>query len=162
MDRKGYDIWCAAVDGNSSAAGGISYDQQEEFFNSDSTDLTFARGTLEEAAAKAGIDAEGLKAQIDEWNSEVEAGSDSEYGRTALDTIDTSGTIYIIEQRLRFATTLGGYDITANFEAQNNNGNVIPGLYAIGEVVGGTKGQKQSLVQWLDGQSHLAMPADSI
>lgn len=140
MDQKGYDIWGAAADGNSSAAGRISYDQQEEFFNSETTDPTFARGTLEEAAAKAGIDAEGLKAQIEKWNAEAEAGSDSEFGRTALDTIDTSGTIYIIEQRLRFATTLGGYDVTANFEAQNNNGEVIPGLYAIGEVVGGPNG----------------------
>lgn len=140
MDQKGYDIWGAAADGNSSAAGRISYDQQEEFFDSDSTEPTFARGTLEEAAAKAGIDAEGLKAQIDKWNSAAEAGSDSKYGRSALGTIDTSGTIYIIEQRLRFATTLGGYDITANFEAQNNDGEVIPGLYAIGEVVGGPNG----------------------
>ncbi len=140
MDQKGYDIWGAAADGNSSAAGRIPYDQQEEFFNSDSTDPTFARGSLEEAAAKAGIDADGLKKQIEKWNSEAEAGSDPEYGRTALDTIDTSGTIYIIEQRLRFATALGGYDITADFEAQNNHGDVIPGLYAIGEVVGGPNG----------------------
>ena len=151
MDQKGYDTWSEMVSTNTSAVGNISMEQQEEFFNSDSDHPTFARGTLKEAAEKAGLDPEALSAELKKWNETVESGTDSEFGRTALTKFDEDSTVYIIEQRLRFATTLGGYDVTANFEAQKEDGTVIPGLYAIGEVTAGCNGTEAipgSMAAW--------------
>ena len=151
MDQTGYDTWSEMVSTNTSAVGNISMEQQEEFFNSDSDHPTFARGTLKEAAEKAELDPEALEAELRKWNETVDSGKDSEFGRTALTKFDENSTVYIIEQRLRFATTLGGYDITANFEAQKEDGTVIPGLYAIGEVTAGCNGTEAipgSMAAW--------------
>ena len=52
-------------------------EQQEEFFNSDSDHPPFARGTLKEAAEKAGLDPEALPAELKKWNETVESGTDS-------------------------------------------------------------------------------------
>ncbi len=139
MDQAGFDMWSEQVQSNSSAAGHIDAETMESYFESDDTWPTFTKGTIAEAAEKAGIDAEQLAKTVAEWNETVSAGSD-EFGREALIEFDTDSTVYIVEQRLRFATTLGGFDITANFEAQKEDGTVIPGLYAIGEVVGGPNG----------------------
>ncbi|ETP73891.1 succinate dehydrogenase/fumarate reductase flavoprotein subunit [Lachnospiraceae bacterium JC7] len=151
MDQTGYDTWSEMVSTNTSAVGNISMEQQEEFFNSDSDHPTFARGTLKEAAEKAGLDPEALEAELKKWNETVESGKDAEFGRKALTKFDENSTVYIIEQRLRFATTLGGFDITKNFEAQKEDGTVIPGLYAIGEVTAGCNGTEAipgSMAAW--------------
>ena len=50
------------------------------------------------------------------------------------------GPYYIIEQKPRFATTMGGLVVDTDLEVKNTDGEVIPGLYAAGEVVGGVMG----------------------
>lgn len=151
MDQDGWDTWSGMVSTNSSAAGNISLETMEEYFESDDTQPTFTRGTLAEAAEKAGIDAEGLAATLAEWNATVEAGEDTAFGRTALIPFNEETTVYIVEQRLRFATTLGGFDITSNFECQKEDGTIIEGLYAVGECVGGPNGTEAipgSMAAW--------------
>ena len=158
MDQAGYDTWSEMVSTNTSAVGNITMEDQETYFDEDSDQPMFSRGTLEEVAADAGIDAEGLKATVDAWNEMVAAGEDSEYSRTALFPLDTEGTLYLVEQKLRFATTLGGFDVTANFECQLEDGTVIPGLYAVGECVGGPNGTEAipgSMAAWAVTSGHL-------
>ena len=158
MDQAGYDTWSEMVSTNTSPVGNITMEQQEEWFDEDSDQPMFSRGTLEEVAADAGIDAEGLKATVEAWNEEVANGADEEFGRSALFTLDTEGTLYLIEQKLRFATTLGGFDITGNFECQTEDGAIIPGLYAVGECVGGPNGTEAipgSMAAWAVTSGHL-------
>ena len=158
MDQAGYDTWSEMVSTNTSAVGNITMEDQETYFDEDSDQPMFSRGTLEEVAADAGIDAEGLKATVDGWNEMVAAGEDSEYSRTALFPLDTEGTLYLVEQKLRFATTLGGFDVTGNFECQLEDGTVIPGLYAVGECVGGPNGTEAipgSMAAWAVTSGHL-------
>ena len=50
------------------------------------------------------------------------------------------GPYYIVEQKPRFATTMGGLVINERLEVINTDGAVIPGLFAAGEVVGGVMG----------------------
>ncbi len=138
MDETGWAGWSEAVATNSSAAGRIEMEEMESYFGSNEAPM-FAKGTLDEIAAKAGIDAETLKATVENWNKTVDAGSD-EFGRNNLTKIDTEGTYYMVEQKLRFATTLGGFDITGNYEVQKEDGTLIPNLYAVGECVGGPNG----------------------
>jgi len=141
MDQKAYDIWSKAASSSASATGRITAEEQETYFTaSKGSKPLFGRGTLVEAADKVGIDASQLAKTVDGWNEMVKAGKDADFGRDELFSLDTTSTYYIVEQRLRFATTLGGVDITANMEVKNTADAVIPNLYAAGEIVGGANG----------------------
>lgn len=143
MDQNAYDKWSVLAHGDkdSSAAGRFTFEEQEQWFTTPGGVPIFRRGdNLAEVAAAAGIDGAALKATIDNWNEEVSAGKDSEFGRTQLFNLSTDGTYYIIEQKLRFATTLGGVSLTEGFEVKNNQDQPIPGFYAAGECVGGVHG----------------------
>ena len=158
MDQAGFDTWSGMVTTNTSVVGNISAEDMETYFDEDSDQPMFSRGTLEEVAADAGIDLAGLQETVEAWNATVESGEDTAFGRTALFPLDTEGTLYLIEQKLRFATTLGGFDVTANFECQLEDGTVIPGLYAVGECVGGPNGTEAipgSMAAWAVTSGHL-------
>ncbi|MGE5630948.1 MAG: FAD-dependent oxidoreductase [Caulobacteraceae bacterium] len=141
MDQKAWDKWSTDANNDVSPAGRFTYEEQEKWFNTPGGTPIFRRGTnLKEVAAAAGIDGTALKETIDNWNNMVKAGKDTQYGRKELFPIDTNGKYYIIEQKLRFATTLGGVRVTEDFKVENTKGEAIPGLYAAGEVVGGVHG----------------------
>ena len=104
----------------------------------------FAHGdTLDEAAKAAGIDAEGLKATIARYNGFVKAGKDDDFGRPVRfmkKTIDASGPMYIVEQKPRFATSLGSVVVDTSLHVLDKNGQPIPNLYAAGEVANAVHG----------------------
>lgn len=104
----------------------------------------FAHGnTLEEAAAAAGVDAAGLKATIERYNGFVKAGKDEDFGRPVRfmkKTIDTSGPIYLVEQKPRFATSLGSVVVDTSLHVLDKSGRPIPNLYAAGEVANAVHG----------------------
>lgn len=104
----------------------------------------FIRGkSIDEACQKAGINAENLKKTISRYNEFVKAGKDEDFNRPVRfmkKTIDTDGEFFIVEQKPRFATTLGGVVVTTNLEVKDKNGNVIPGLYAAGEIANSVHG----------------------
>ena len=52
----------------------------------------------------------------------------------------TEGPYYAVEVGPAIHHTMGGIKITPNAEVLDTNGNVIPGLYAAGEVTGGVHG----------------------
>lgn len=56
--------------------------------------------------------------------------------------LDSDGPIYIVEQRLRMATSLGGLKTSTSFEVYDENEQAIDGLYACGEVIGGVHGDE--------------------
>ena len=72
----------------------------------------------------------------------MEAGEDADFGRSAeyMTMPIGDGPYYIVEQKPRFATTMGGLVIDTDLHVINKDGNVINGLYAAGEVVGGVMG----------------------
>lgn len=104
----------------------------------------FIKGSsIEDAAAKAGIDGKALRETALKYNSYVENKKDLEFNRPVRfmkKTIDTDGAFYIVEQKPRFATTLGGVVVTTSMEVLDKNGKVIPGLYAAGEVANSVHG----------------------
>jgi fumarate reductase flavoprotein subunit len=104
----------------------------------------FVKGkTLEEAAATAGIDAKNLRETVRRYNEYVLAKDDKEFHRPVKfmnKTIDADGEFYIVEQKPRFATTMGGVKVTTHMEVLDKNGNAIPNLYAAGEVANGVHG----------------------
>ena len=141
MDQAAYDLWSKLCnDYVGAAAGRITYEEQEAWFEAKSDHPIFCRGTLEEAAAESGLDAAALRETLEHWNAMVQAGTDDDFGRKALHPFETDGTVYIVEQRLRYATTLGGMDVTEKLEVLDENDQPIPNLYAVGECTSGANG----------------------
>ena len=140
MDQASFDAFQTGL-----ANTGITADDVAKYLAANGSEgPLFAHGdTVEEVAAVAGIDAEGLKETIARYNSFVAAGKDDDFGRPAeflKAEISAEGPYYIVEQKPRFATTLGGVCATNNLEVLNEAGEVIPGLYAAGELIGGVQG----------------------
>ncbi len=140
MDRASFDAFKTGL-----ANTGITDENVTAWLaNNGSEKPLFAHGeTVEEVAAVAGIDAAQLKATIERYNGFVEAGTDEDFGRPAefLAAKIGEGPYYIVEQKPRFATTLGGVCATDNFEIVDENDAPIPGLYAAGELIGGVQGE---------------------
>ena len=133
MDQETFDVWKDAV----------GYDVQE-YLDANGTQIpVFGHGdTIEDAAAAAGVDGEALAKTVETYNSYVEAGEDADFGRSAdyMTMPIGDGPYYLVEQKPRFATTMGGLVIDTDLHVINTDGEVINGLYASGEVVGGVMG----------------------
>ena len=95
--------------------------------------------TLEELAAKLNIDPATLQATVDSFNAAVDAGED-EFGRKLYSTKLTKGPWIACPRVACVHHTMGGITINENTEVLDTEGNVIPGLYAAGEVTGGLHG----------------------
>jgi len=103
--------------------------------------------TIEELAKKAGIDPKGLKETVDKYNSDIESvGYDTVFDRrTALAgdgmpaTIDTP-PFYAVKCATTTTSFKGGLKIHPNCQVVNQYDEVIPGLYAAGELTGGLWG----------------------
>lgn len=99
-------------------------------------DILFSGATLTEAAEKAGINGENLEATIARYNTFAENGVDEDFGRTRLMTPFTGGTYYIFETTPYIMITAGGPDMNDKAQLLTESGDVIPGLYQAGEIVG--------------------------
>ncbi|MCL5459541.1 FAD-dependent oxidoreductase [Loigolactobacillus coryniformis] len=112
------------------------------FANQGTRSPILAKGSLSKVAKLAGINSSGLKKTIKSYSGYIQAQKDSEFGRDPQYLHDFVGdTYYIIEQRDRFATTLGGYTARPNDMAlEDNNEQPVAHLYGAGEVVGGANG----------------------
>lgn len=94
---------------------------------------------LAEAASKMGINAAALQKTVDRWNGFVKAGEDKDFGRKVLKPL-SEGPWHIVEQKVRFCTTLGGLKADSNLQILRKNGKPIGNLYGAGCVVGGANG----------------------
>lgn len=126
--------------------------------NGSSTPIFVKNDDLKLAAEAAGINGEALINTVGKFNEYAEKSVDEEFGRILTMGIE-EGTYYIVEQKPRFATTLGGVMITENFEVLDSNEQPIEGLYAVGEIVGGPQGNDSmpgANLGWAFTSGHLA------
>lgn len=101
----------------------------------------FVKGSLTEVATKAGIDLQTLKDTLARYNDFAKNGEDQEFGRAKEMLHAYEGDVfYLVEQRDRFATTLGGFSARTDLRLQTKAGHKIANLYGAGEVVGGANG----------------------
>ena len=103
-------------------------------------DLLVKADTIEEAAAFFDIDIENFKATIAEYNGFVENGEDTQFGKKLLTQPIEKGPFYILKASPAVHHTMGGIQINTNAEVINTDNQVIPGLFAAGEVTGGIHG----------------------
>lgn len=112
------------------------------------TPLLVSGATLEEVAAKAGINGAALVETVARYNEMVGKGADEDFGR-AVSIPMGDGPYYILKQNLRFSQTLGGIVANENLEIVDAQGEAIPGLYGAGELVTGASGDTVfSLLGW--------------
>lgn len=131
-------------------AGFISAEQLE---NGIFENRIFRADTLEELAdiinsnkykdGTISMNRETLKSTIETHNGYVDAGKDPDFGKVIDKGVMLKiekGPYYAIPQWPSVHHTMGGLTITEKTEVQDIWGNVIPGLYAAGEITGGVHG----------------------
>ncbi len=89
--------------------------------------------TIEELAQKLGLPASELKATVEHYNELAHAGEDTDYGKESfrLTPVDTA-PFYGAKNTGYVLCTMDGIQIDTNMNAIDTEGNVIPGLYVVG------------------------------
>ena len=102
--------------------------------------FTFTGETVEKLAAAIEVDPAALAETMKNWNSYVEKKEDPDFGRTSFVKKLDKAPFYAIKVTAGVHHTMGGLKINEKTEVLNTEGNVIPGLFAAGEVTGGVHG----------------------
>lgn len=89
--------------------------------------------SLDELAEKLDIDADALKETVATYQEEVVNGEDTEFGRSTLADLYSGDTFYGIVVKPSIQGTFGGIHTNVNTEVYNTDGDIVPGMYAVGE-----------------------------
>ena len=135
LDRKIKEENPPIIEGNFTTPG-LDWKQFEE--EAARNRLVKSGATLEELAAKTGMDAATLKKTISSYNACVDAGHDPEFGRKELKYKLENPPFYAIRTAPRILSGMPGDGILVNEDmmALDSNGKVIPGLFAAGDSIG--------------------------
>ena len=96
--------------------------------------------TYEELAKEIEVDPAAFAATMEKWNGCVEAKTDADFGRTSFANPLNTAPYYAIKVSAGVHHTMGGVVINSSTEVLKEDGSVIPGLFAAGEVTGGVHG----------------------
>ncbi len=103
--------------------------------------------TLEELAGKLGIDAEGLKASVAQYNADAAAGAENAaMAAVPKRALDAEGPYYGVRVETANHMTKGGVCANENAQVIYEDGSVVEGLYAAGEVTWQPGAYSQSVV----------------
>lgn len=141
MNQSAFDAWKAEMQQN-----GLSADTISDWLAGGSNAQVYSGQTVEEAAEKAGMDAEQLQSSVDVYDKDVKYGRDSEFERSSFsmeNPIGEEGPYYIVREKVFYSSTLGGLAVNTSLQVLNADGTAIKGLYAAGEVIGGISGTVQ-------------------
>ena len=96
--------------------------------------------TYEELAKELDVVPATFANTMETWNGYVEAKNDPDFGRTSFANPLNNGPYYAIKVTAGVHHTMGGVTINSATEVLKEDGTVIPGLFAAGEVTGGVHG----------------------
>lgn len=98
--------------------------------------------TLEELADEFSIPKDAFLAEVERWNGFVEAGVDDDFGDLILEGAAPIETppFYAAKLWPKVHHTMGGLVTNLQAQVMDQDFNPIPGLYAAGEIAGGTHG----------------------
>ena len=107
----------------------------------------YAEGaTLEELAEKLSINAEGLKASVEQYNADAAAGAENaQIAAVPKRALDAEGPYYGVRVEAANHVTKGGVVCNENAQVLNADDTVVPGLYAAGEVTWQAGGYSESV-----------------
>ncbi|MBR2528749.1 MAG: flavocytochrome c [Blautia sp.] len=101
---------------------------------------TVSGETYEELAEAMGVDAAAFAETMEKWNGYVENKEDPDFGRTSFASPLNVAPYYGINVTAGIHHTMGGLKINPAAQVLNTDGEVIPNLFAAGEVTGGVHG----------------------
>lgn len=101
----------------------------------------FKADTIEELADKTGLPKEQLLATVKRYNDFAAKGEDEDFDKDAdyLVAVD-QGPFYAFKLNIGAFCTMGGLKVNVNNEVEDDQGKVIPGLYAAGNDASGLTG----------------------
>ena len=106
-----------------------------------SAGYTVTGSTYEELADAMGVPADTFAATMEKWNECVANQSDPDFNRVSFANPLDTAPYYAILVQPGIHHTMGGLTIDTSCEVLDGvHGNVIPGLFAAGEVTGGVHG----------------------
>lgn len=120
----------------------IADDRLEEIADLVEKGHSFEAETIEELAEQIGLDPEKLAETIDGYNACCEAGKDTQItpGKELLGNAVSDPKFYASKRIPTIHYTMGGVCIDTEARVLTEDGDIIPGLYAAGEVTGGVQG----------------------
>lgn len=130
----------ACMVGDSKMYDALESEQAGLVADLESRGVVFTGDTLEEAAEKAGIDAETLTATVESFNAMVDKGEDPEFGRTEFNGKVEQAPFVIAKTQAVNHLTYGGLVTDGETRVLREDGTAISGLYAAGDVVSGYEG----------------------
>ncbi len=122
----------AAID---AAKGGAPWSTEDMVASIES--VLIQADTLDELAEKCGINAENLHKTIERYNELCAAGEDTDFGKSASALLPLEeGPYYAVQESGTCLVTVNGLRTDADSHVLDNAGNVIEGLYALGNTSG--------------------------
>jgi fumarate reductase flavoprotein subunit len=95
-----------------------------------------AADTLADLAGRAGIDPVNLVVTVADYNDALVDGRPDPFGRGHRPASIAEPPFYALRNHGTTVITFAGVDIDASFAVRDPDGAPIPGLYAVGEVIG--------------------------
>ncbi len=102
--------------------------------------------TLEELAEAIGVNSENLIATFESYNEHATNQTEDEFGATPKRALSTEGPYYATKVNSAVHMTKGGVATNEFTQVLKNDGSVVEGLYAAGEVTWQSGGYSQSVV----------------
>jgi fumarate reductase flavoprotein subunit len=122
--------------------GGPVNEPQSDLDASVAKGLCFKADTIEELAKKAGIKPEGLKKAVARYTELAKKGKDEDFGKPANRMFPiTDAPFYAMPVISHLLTTIGSLNCDPNMQVLDTNDEPIPGLYAIGNLMGNYFGE---------------------
>lgn len=141
MEQENSSMW-VIVDQHSYPTGDTVNNFNESIDSLVEQGRAFKADTLEDLAKQINVEPENLKKAVDAFNASVD-GAEDEFGRTLfMNKIDTA-PFYAGARVPTVHHTMGGIKITSETRVVDNNGEIIEGLFAAGEVTGGIHGSNR-------------------
>jgi len=109
------------------------------------TKQVFKGDTVAELAEQINVDPAVLQETFDKWNEACHTGVDAEFGRPnfAENVWLDEGPFYASIRTPAIHHTMGGVKVDPELHVIAEDGSIIPGLYAAGEVTGGVHGSNR-------------------
>ncbi|WP_348702421.1 FAD-binding protein [Turicimonas muris] len=95
---------------------------------------------MEELSKKSGVNLEGLKKQLDQWNKAVETKNDTQFGRTDQQWKLSQGPWYMIKMEPWNNLSCGGVRVNEDLQVLGWDLKPVNHFYAAGETVAGVHG----------------------
>ena len=142
MEQDGKEMWILH-DAHEYTDETVKNDFNEEIGDLVKKGVAVKGDTIEELAEAMGVSPENLRATVDDYNKVVAGEKKDDFGKKLLQDPFDKAPFYASRRVPTIHHTMGGLEINEFCQVVDKDGNVIPGLYAAGEVTGGIHGSNR-------------------